>query len=233
MSLREEIKEFTDADGLVSPVKTFEGQRNASGNGLLYTSLYYLTLFKRGELTLDDIKRFIDIMKSCQGERIGTYTRGPIHSDRNTSFDDYIAVLACSRYLSSKISNEILNHGKSTAGYYNASPDPKFIFKQWLWRSPSFAAHCYFATGQKPLWLFKTGWKVSILLALRKKKEDQDAWILTWLLCEAARGVDPVCDEYIEIWYKKLHEVFGNAARGICERILFYPDHPLGKYFVL
>lgn len=235
--LTDEIYEFTDADGFVSPRKCEANQRNASGNGHLYNGLFYLCLSLRDELTQDHEKAFERITRSCQpaAQITGVYTRGPVHPNKNTTFDDYTALLVASKYLENNLAYEILEHGRQSFGIYNTHLEKlEKPSKQFLWRNPSFIALSRQCTGLDAgifKW-FAIGavWWNIFRLAIRLARYDrsQDSELFSWLVI---RGFDLQEKLTGKVFESLIEHRFGNVNE-IMKRVLVDKNHPLVKYFV-
>jgi hypothetical protein len=234
MNWKDEIGNYCDRDGFLCPARVDPMQRPGSGNSLLYMSLYIITLHRRGEMTPEDYAWYCRSVDQFQppGKR-GCFTRGPYSSDKNTSFDDYNALLAASYQIEPTIAFNILKYGNRHLGVYNAEGSWKYTKKQFLWRAPQFMAHMYFANKIRPNWFLRLWWRLCIRNSMKADPKNQDAWIMSWLLVITAAGQDPKCDLVGLQWFNRLFEVFGKeGAEGICARCL-EAGHPLGKEFRL
>jgi len=233
MALREEIRDYRDADKLVAYYKCDPTKSNASGNGVLYTSLYYLTLQRRGELTDEDCTEFRKIMDRCQTEYAGLYKRGPYHPDQN-AMDDYIGLTTASRLIWEEISKDVLIYGQSTGWVYNNVQPAQFTFTSWFGRMPQVIAHFHWAAGETPpLWM-QMYWSLALFYSSFAKKEDQDAWLMSWLMIQSRYGgLGKPMGWAARKWWLKYDENFpGIGAPGLVARCLD-PGHPLGRYFIL
>lgn len=146
--LKEEIASYTQRDGLISPNKN--PGIDSTGNGLLYTSLYYILLHKTGQLTCDDRHRFRNIVLSCRahGSRFyGLLHRSPTKIEEQTGHDDYVGVCTALMLLDlNNIAWLIVNFGNKRnllifKWLYNNLCPIEFTFQAWRGRRPEVVAH--------------------------------------------------------------------------------------------
>lgn len=114
MSLREEIKAFTDADGLVAPGPVNPGDTRTSDNGVMFTSEYYVLLALRGELEPLDVSDWRSRTLQCFKEP-GLLCRNPVKYGvaSQEGPDDYYGVIAASSIMDPTIAQAILAYGKA------------------------------------------------------------------------------------------------------------------------
>lgn len=114
MSLREEIKPFTDVDGLVAPYPVNPTDHNTSDNGPMFTSEYYLLLALRGELEASDVQDWRDKILQCFKEP-GLLCRNPVKYGvaSQEGPDDYYGILAASSVLDHTIAEAVLAYGQA------------------------------------------------------------------------------------------------------------------------
>jgi hypothetical protein len=227
MSLRNEILDYVDADGLVSPRRVEDKTaRSASGNGLLYTSEYMIALHLRGDLNLTDIEGFVRVLRSCQKEP-GLFNRSPIHKDQNAP-DDYTGILAACHMIGiEEFPRAIYKYGNEHGWVFDNTGEGSK--SAWFWRMPHLVAAIKIAAGEKcELWrqIYTTA---VILWAIRAKREDQDAHTLTWLLTKITD------DKWIprqagKLWRWKFKRQY---PRGLGQVLSDYFNcyHPLANYF--
>lgn len=237
MSLSEEIYKYTDYDRFVSPRRCSRLEKNASGNGILYLSLKHVLLSIRDERTSDTDKEFESVIRSCQPSPFitGVYTRGPNHPNKNTTFDDYTALLVASKYLSNNFAYEILEYGRQSFGIYNTHLEKlEKPSKQFLWRNPSFIALSRQCTGLdsgafKWFAIGAVWWNIFRLAThLARYDRGQDCELFSWLVI---RGFDLQEKLTGKVFESLIEHRFGNVNE-IMKRVLVDKDHTLIKYFV-
>lgn len=236
-SIRRDFSEYTDPDGLVQPQR--HPSPGASGNGLVYTSAYYILLKRRGFLTFVDLNAFAAVVKKCS-VRDGLLKRGPNHPDQEGP-DDYIAVTAASAHLLRMLAGQVLSYGQNNPfkfgpltlhwNYCNVCPEPVLHRSSWMGRSPSFVAHLHYAAGLSASWFSAIGWCVAVLLSCFRPKSDQDARTLSWFLVATAEleNRHPWVRRFF-LW--KLHRDFPNGMRDVIGNYFQNREHPLAKYWV-
>jgi hypothetical protein len=237
--IREEIKSWTDADGLVSHSRTFPGQRNASGNGLLYTSLYYILLSRLGLLSRDDRDTFASIIVNCQVDG-GLLKRGPIHPDQEGP-DDYIGVLAASKVINVDIARRILFrarrwlpipwHMNNTSPGSLFYPDGRFNFSAIFLRFPALICHAYECAGFRPNPFLRLCRAVVLWLSGRgRRSASQDEWVLSWLILSSIGEPNAIEKMVIENWEKRLSQSPFLTLRSALAAAL-KPNHPVVLYW--
>lgn len=203
MALQDDIRAYLDADGLVAQRPTIPGQRNASGNGVLYTALYFICLAVREEAGLIDRGQFLDLTdilwKREDGRSLfGLLVRGPAHPDQQ-AMDDYTGwVAAAAMLVCPAVPRAILRYGETAwvrgllpwpvrFFYSNVSPgsarhlDGRKNWNAWLGRYPQFVPLLRMASGVNGF-LGRLLWSLSLAYSsLTLRPEDQDGWILSYL----------------------------------------------------
>lgn len=262
--LKEEIKPYVDRFGFISP-RPYDWGTNTpgSGNGILYTSEYYITLKRLNEIDSDDRARFINVIAQCEVQK-GLYRRAPGWIDYNEAQDDYLGLLTASYLINPIIAKQILDYGKKSKAnlailvsflklpnwikvtlqfilkrinvpfnFNNVKPE-ETSEASWLGRHFPLVTHMYFCAGEKPPFWRKLLWCLGILISCFSKTEDHDAWMLTWLLVLVGQDQGSMCRLVSKIWLIVFKLRFGSTAQGICARTLLADVyHPLGKRFVL
>jgi hypothetical protein len=106
--LKDEMIAYTDKYGLIQPQK----QPNESGNGLLYTSEYIVTLAKLGQLETDDKVKYLGAIMSSEVQP-GLFKRNPeAFTNDIEAIDDYIGLAAGSKAANRLIAQRILKYGR-------------------------------------------------------------------------------------------------------------------------
>ena len=221
MGIREVSKKYTDPYGFIQP----DGK--PSGNGLRYTSEYYLTLKRLNLLTEEDQFEFKRLIASCE-VRPGLLERHPVAwKGSQQGPDDYIAVAHASKEIAPQIARRILSYGLTTGWVYNNVNPGKFTFKAWLGRQPQFVCHLFWCGGLEPGLIEKLWWSVTIIHASFKPKSDQDGWLLSWHLVNAApdKGLIGVVKKW---WYHRLGKY---QLKRSFAAYFNNPDHVLARYF--
>jgi hypothetical protein len=185
-------------DGLVST------EPFANGNMVGYTS-QAMALMQRSEHMDWEVHKGMELALRFCWVGTGALTREP-GKLINTSFDDYLS-RAC---VTHDDAERILNHGLDHWGFYDVEGHSLFAKKRWkqfLWRSPGFIAHLYFAAGRKPNPFLILAWVVSVFICTLQGKHKQDAWMQTHLMIlayEENRYRSWLCNWVIERFWKKL-----------------------------
>ncbi len=227
MSLREEIVPYLTKDAMIANLPG-----GSSNNDLRYSSEYFLQLYRRNELTSEDIDHFITIISLVRV--VGTqalFHTSPGNDTKHVTHDDYILIAACAQKIAPEIAEDIVDQGESSFWLFNnVRPGWPFSLKSWFLRMPHNICHFYFCDpDRKPSQFLKYIWCLNILISANKPKTNQDAWVLTHYLVESARGKDKMCDDWIAYWEKKKESkkiIIGDILNSY-----FGIIHPIGKNF--
>lgn len=216
--MHQDFLPYRDADGLVSPRPTTPGQRNASGNGILYTSEYYIALHLKGLVTTADREEAFRVFGACEMQiSPGRFMRTPIHRDE-CSFDDYVGLAACSHLLGLPFARRLVAYGKAHG----------WTWHSWFGRQPQFVAHLLWAAGDKPALWRRVWWMLTVLYSAFRPKHDQDARILTWLLVLVAEKHQGWVGRTIcKLWRKRLYKDFPGGVGQVLGEYFGNPAHPL------
>lgn len=99
---------------MVSDVPVASGQVDPTGNGLSYTSLYYMVLAQNGELTVQDKIDWFNVLESCALSS-GVFKRSPTKADQQGP-DDYVALMSANKMLGNIIHIcDVIVHGINKA----------------------------------------------------------------------------------------------------------------------
>lgn len=235
MDLREEIKPYIDENNLVLPHRNNPGSAE-SGNGLLYTSIYYLLLFVTGKLTKDDVLEFSRRVLDCEVVgRVGLFHRASDKTGEQIGWDDYIAVIALASLIGANVV-KISIRKQSQKRYWlflrfcypNLNPDKLRPFKAWFGRNPWFVAFAKISLG---MWFsFVASGVLSLRLVLSARFGSPSGWHLDWLMVEALKKRTMWIDSASAYWWKTT----GAAEPGGIAEILRYefrsPQHPIVEY---
>lgn len=202
------IEHYLDADGLVAPRQVVEGQRNASGNGLSYTALYYVVAVVTGLIELPEARdKFRNAVLFCFAGPTGLLNRAPTHPDQN-SWDDYASVLAACAVLGEEwTARRIKREGEKRRDVFAGlgpkwwmnneqwlrpdaklfrHPDGRVNWSAWIGRFPFIPVLAKLAT-LKPLNLWDRIKIAAYLYTVsnRPLHGDADAWRIGYLVVQA------------------------------------------------
>lgn len=251
--LRSEINQYVFSPGLVSHRRLDSWEMNPktasedpSGNGVLYTAIYFLTLKKLGALTEEDLARFRATIRQCyKPGTIGLVMRSPRKPDQEGP-DDYVGASAVDKYIAQEILTYGVKYPPLLLGFipipyvFNTEQERKFTFKAWLGRQVQLIAHWKTCAGRGAGLFSSVWWAVVMWLGTFKDERDNDGWMLSWLLSENTPrckifkwdlGEWFFCRWARNYWRVKAQEKFGDRVQGMAARCL-EPGHPIGKYFV-
>lgn len=170
-----ELSRYFDKQGLVH----YQCDPAESGNGILYTSEYYLGLWSRGTLAETDARRFkasIDALTVSPG----LYKRHPNYMQAaNNAPDDYTGLAHAAWRLGLPFARDIVAHGRKTGWVFDTNQVPQM--RDWFFRMPQLIAHFLWAANERvPFWR-QVWWAVSTwAVAAFTGPDDIDPWALTW-----------------------------------------------------
>lgn len=226
MSLKDEIANWTDSDGLVTP--NYRPQtKDETGNGILYTSIAHCLMVMRGELRdTYDYNMFYCVMRSCQvpdarPRRLkpvpnvisGLFHRSPNKTQELQGDDDYIGVCAASKLMDAPFAREILKYGRKHRWSFNNLEPGKWTPRTWFGRKPQFVAHVMFSACQMPPLYLRLLWCASLLLSGLSRSST--GWMLSWLMTISAEGISPMCDQAISLWRCLLRRSKFKSMKGV------------------
>lgn len=240
--LRDEIKQYTQPDGLVSPDKN--PTPDSTGNGILYLSLYHVLLFKRNECTVDDMREYQTAIAACQVKMIpGLFNRSKTKTQEQISRDDYYGIMVVSRLYNLYFAKDIYELGRSNRYrffkyVFDNCDTGSFSFSAWLGRFLEFDCVAKVCAGQRvgiisslkySFGLFFTGLfsiknSTNVMLAVLCdeviRENETLPQILAWLFFEWR----------VKRYWGSFENVVG--ANFGKDDILKGMEHPIAKYWV-
>jgi hypothetical protein len=235
--LRDEIEEYRQPDGLITPDSERDGMEapDTTGNGLLYASLYYILLVRRNESIPDDVNSFEDVVHPAYTAVPGILNRSATKIGDQTGRDDYVGVVAASRYLKTKDAYIILNAGNRRRflifkWFYQNGPH---VWKSWMGRYPTFITFLQWVGGDAVggvtpnfLRILCTSADMFISWALRSRSAT--SVIIRWLQVDAILGRHWLTDTACSLWMDFIGK---DGMRQALEEHLG-KDHPIARYWV-
>ena len=205
MNFKSEIlSHYLDRDNLVSLDR--DPTPWSSGNGLLYTGLFYTILGLRNELTIEDRVRWVSAVKACEVSP-GVYNRNPLREDFE-AHDDYCGIASASAFMGDEFARDILEHGLKTDWHYdNTGKEPglRSDHSRFLGR----VAFYYMAAGEVPGFLRRVGFNCGIRAAI--DSHDHGGKILAWLqvqVCKKMKLLPDLC----ELFEQSIIDDYGSLA---------------------
>ena len=250
MSLREDIDEWRQPDGLIVPKQERIGVENidTTGDGIKHFCLYHALLVRRGESKPEDFEEFERVIRSCF-IRPGLPHRSPTKTEEQIGKDAIIAIAYAAKMMNSRLAWEVLNYGNSARFlsikwfYPNLFPELfenggkvplSMIFKRnfwqaWIGKNPEVICHLQYAglpSNHEPHF-FRKVWLWVFLIVSSVSKGT--VYSLAYMMCEIASGKDDYGEIFIEIWKSRIKN-----AGGIINRLKeeYEEDHPLVRYWV-
>lgn len=207
----------------------------SSGNGLRYTSEYYILKFRYGLATKDDTLQFEAIVRRCFAEP-GLLNRSPEDKSQQ-KFDDYVAVTTASLIFELLLANDIKSYGLKHRQYFRNDKSPSLPFKDkwgaWFGKDQGLIAHFYYADNDTPSWFKTVMWTINILLCAYTAKESQDEWVLSShqiIAYEWSKDRTWPQDQACRIWRRQFKKQWGVDGMSNLLEKYFGHKHPLAKY---
>lgn len=242
MSLRDEVGQYRQSDGLVSPEKN--PTLDSTGNGILYTSLYFVALVLRGLARKEDLKDFEDTISRCRALVYGgfntyfpingCYNRSGTKLDDQNGHDDYIGLALASKLMKTQHAADILNHRRLYSGLFksvwNNREPGNFTTQAWFGRMPDVVAHFIWCAGERPNVLRRAYWSITLVTAALFNIKDSTSAMLSWCRYMAADDSCPMVRlarwvfeaRFKKVWPCGMAQVLG---------VHFRPEHPLSIYW--
>jgi hypothetical protein len=223
MSLQENLSAYTDSFGLVQNRLPSPGDGWTSGNGLLFTGEAVCALAQAKELSDSLRPQYAKAVRNCAVVP-GLYRRHPALVDQEGP-DDYIGLGAVASLCDVTIAEEILKYGQANLWCMNNVTIGKKTLQSWLGRFPALICHLKFAAGQNPPLWQKIYWTAIVAF---QPWNGLDEPILSWLLCEVAKGKSRICDLASKYFYRRLYKKYANGIHDVLVAY-FGAEHPLAK----
>jgi hypothetical protein len=176
-----------------------------------------------------DFLDFGHLIKKCETSE-GVLSRTPSKAGGQEGPDDYTGVAAAS----SAFADSMVDHGRSHFWVFNnvgkdiRNPDGSINWAAFFIRFPALVAHMRYSAGYRPNLFLKTAWRLSVLTC-GLLNNDQDSWILTWLLIHAAGDRGTVNKFITRTWVRKLRKRFPGGISEVF-RNYFGFNHPISRY---
>lgn len=236
---------FTDRYGLIHTKRVNENKDASTGNGLIYTSLayglsylLYPLNFRRVELQ----KAAWKVIVQCQ-VKSGLYRRSP-DDDSGEGPDDYLGLGFLSGVCGMEyVAQDILSYGKYGQGagpwpfkyVYNNLVPGWFRIQAWFGRFPALITHLKLGAGYYPSPWERLGWALSLVWDSYQPKQNQDAYIQSWMKIQVARPIYKyrtsfVMEWAIDSWWHRFHKTWPGGISQVYEAYLGTANHPFVHY---
>jgi len=237
MSLRDEIKPYTDVNGYVNPniVDTTQGRQ--SDNAVMFTSEYHIMLSLREEDHYTDSDEWAIAVDKCMPVP-GLLTRYP-HDAGIEGPDDFLAVLAASKVLKRpEVASSMLKYGLAHYGSYNNTPPGVFSLVSCLWRQPQVLA-ATLAASNKLAWyhLPLVVYTAAIIATscINTPINSTDPRRLCWLLIKAMSD-SFLCKLAAKLWFRRLRKAYSvstnDAGMRAVATVYYQMGHPFARYWI-
>lgn len=245
MALRDEIIPFIDGNGLVSP-SLANGAQRASGNGVMYSSEYYVMLEKLKLATDQDLADFDQKMKSCLNpQNVLCREPQPTAVDDQEGPDDYFGLMnACKQLDNVEIPRKLLWAMIKNFGCLNNKDPGKFSFASFMprfghlmacmvsaafpsWKNP---LHILVRVACLPLYVY-----TAIILVLADAftpVNNSDSRRLSWHCWQCVKDSSLLCRLSGSIWLNRLYAGYGPDGMKAVAKLYYHDDHPFIKYWV-
>jgi hypothetical protein len=178
---------YRDDNGFISGVKNPTG--GSSGNAVLFAAEEKILRAKLKDWSADQQESLFRIISTeCMLWRGLLFRLPPFRQDQE-GLDDYIGAAS----IDPRLAQDILSWGREhryrpfkwlSLSYYYCNTADETKLEAWFGRYPALIAHIQWAAGEvPPLWR-RLWWFFSV--AFSGSKDNQDPWILNWIMIETA-----------------------------------------------
>ena len=221
--ITQDFLQYVDKNGLIAP--TVGG---GSLNGVLYTAISMIVMEDNKALPDELKQQFGDRLAKCFKEP-GLLTRTPdLHPDQEGP-DDLVGICAVAKLLGFPFAKDVLKYGLKHFFVYNN--DGKLRGEDFLGRQIQLVTHMFYcAIGFCPPF-FGVYWALAIWHSAFAKKENQDAFMLSWLLIRCLPKHNLLGRLAAKFWYKKMYAHFPRGFKDL-NYLEGNNNHPICKYWI-
>lgn len=251
MGLKEEISEWRQPDGLITPKSERPGTetQDTTGDGIKHFSQYCALLVRRGDARESDLNDFERVIRACY-VRQGLPNRSPTKTQEQISKDALIGASYAGWKMRSRIAWEILDRGNAMRWgplkwfYPNLFPErfekdgrvplkmlfTKAFWSSWMGKNPEVITHlqwCGLPAGFRPHWLrvlYQAFYFIVVTVSLDHLNS------VNFMMADAARDRSRVLDFAICFWSVRLHVKYRGGIKECLSREL-EPSHPIVTYW--
>lgn len=224
MSFKQEVLDhYMDKDLLVTIDR--DPTPWSTGNGLLYTGLFYTLLTLRNELTKEDCERFEKAVRGCEVDGYhGLYHRNPGRTTDLEAHDDYIGIAAGSFFTNTPMAREIWTYGDCNSWCFNNLDPGKKSPNVWQGRFIGIVCFYTMAAKEDPSFFQKLLFNSAIRGSI--DSNNVSGKILAWLQVQVAKKAN-VCPKACELFEQSIVDDFGGIT-GLLSQY-FPAGHPFGQ----
>lgn len=206
------------------------------GNGILYSSLYFLILKNWGELNAQDLVHVHDIYTKCK-VLPGLIDRGKDNLSEEEQ-DDYYGLACASQITDPIIALDIYSYGKNHLWYFDNMQTArgwakiKLWFDLWFGRFPGFCAHIKFCAHEDPSLFDKCWWAFGMICGALGSKANTSGRQLEWCMyCAYSSQFHDsfICSLAARFWKNRLWAKFPNGMGDVFAGY-FYTTHPFAVW---
>lgn len=246
MSLSSEIlANYIDGNYMVTPNPCSRTVQSGSDNAPMYTSEFYVMLYKRGEMDINGgLWALRHLIARCI-DSYGMLNRVPTSQPSGlTGPDDYLGVLnACKTFVDTSIARGFLKASLRFLGCLNNENPGKWTWQSFLHRQPQITAAMIaaaFPSFLNPLhWLMRVLFFPWFLYAagaiaiscINESIGSTDPRRLSWHLLQTTKGVSLLCYLASKIWYRRLYRDYGPDGMKAVAKIYYSPGHPFSRFW--
>lgn len=228
-SFNKDFDKYRDVYGLVQN----NPDGNSSGNGVRYTSEYFILGFRYGVFKYAE-SGFTPLIDRCM-VLPGLLGRLPAPNNRGQgALDDYVLATTASIFNDQTVARSVLSYGQKNHWFYNNESPERYTLKSWFGRYPGLIAHFYNCVGERPPLFNNVAWCFSLLWCALTAKENQDEWVLSYYLIiayEMSGHYSWIQDKIIKYWKARFYKYWPGGMRALLTRY-FGHEHPLAKWAI-
>jgi len=216
MKIADEFEPYRDKFGLIHPGLTGPTKLDGiSHNGLRFLSEYVICLINHDQMTKSEETKIMNSVLLCESTH-GLFRRHPYtHYDSQIGIDDYIGLLTLSYYVFPIVAMRVIDYGDKNFWVFNSVNPGQWDPSAWLGRFPALRAHAYFCAKRRPPLLWRLAWCGAVLWAMKAKRDDQDAWMLSYHLVQVVGDNSWMCTRIAVLWKWRFRNVHPHGAGGV------------------
>lgn len=231
---RTDFKSVTDPDGIIQNKPN--PRIGESGNGNLFTSEYHLILALRDWVNSGDKYTFNEVIShNCITIEMPLNIRLPLLSRASDDLsqngqDDYIGVALISKLYDLNYAKQFYEYGVKHNWVFNNGDTSFMNLHAWLGKSPAFVCHMYFCAGVKPNIFLRLAWAYAVSMTGYTKPDNQDEWILSYLMIKGRDETDWLCNRAVDIWTRRFKKSWPGGFKDVFKRYFGW-EHPTSKWW--
>lgn len=196
---------------------------NSTGNGLLHAGLFYTWLGSNGAMLEHDSGLYSTMCYRAQVDNYpGLFHRSLWKKNEWQSHDDYVGIMGAGYFAKSKVTGEVMKHGRGHWGCWNNLEPEKWTIRKffprfpWLWPFFKMCNREFVFLGVLP---------VAYYIFSDIFSKASDGKMRVYIVGQVARERSKLCDMAFDYWKNKTRARYGTI--GMAFKDYFGDGHPL------